>query len=97
MKLRDRIGMEHPLKADVGCRNTLFNANSQTGAKYFDELMEAGLRRYRIEMLEENASETERVLRLYGDLLAGRRDGSTLWRELKSMSQLGVLTSGTLE
>ena len=26
VKLRDRVGMEHPLKADVGCRNTLFNA-----------------------------------------------------------------------
>ncbi len=28
VKLRDRVGMEHPLKADVGCRNTLFNASS---------------------------------------------------------------------
>ena len=26
VKLRDRVGVEHPLKADVGCRNTLFNA-----------------------------------------------------------------------
>ncbi len=26
VKLRDRAGFEHPLHADVGCRNTLFNA-----------------------------------------------------------------------
>jgi putative protease len=28
--------MNHPLKADVGCRNTLFNAVAQTGAQFFD-------------------------------------------------------------
>ncbi len=28
VRLRDRAGMEHPLTADVGCRNTLFNAQS---------------------------------------------------------------------
>jgi putative protease len=39
--LRDRVGMEHPLKADVGCRNTLFNAVAQTGAQFFTELREA--------------------------------------------------------
>jgi len=42
--LRDRIGMEHPLKADVGCRNTLFNAQAQTGASFFDDLHKIGLR-----------------------------------------------------
>jgi len=33
--LRDRVGMEHPLRADVGCRNTLFNAVAQTGAQFY--------------------------------------------------------------
>jgi putative protease len=33
VRLRDRVGMEHPLRADVGCRNTLFNAVPQTGAR----------------------------------------------------------------
>ena len=32
VKLRDRVGVEHPLTADVGCRNTLFNAVPQSGA-----------------------------------------------------------------
>ncbi len=34
VKLRDRVGAEHPVKADVGCRNTVFNALAQTGAEY---------------------------------------------------------------
>ena len=38
VKLRDRVGMEHPLKADVGCRNTLFNAVPQTAAEYLPRL-----------------------------------------------------------
>ena len=39
VKLRDRVGMEHPLKADVGCRNTLFNAAPQTAAEYLPRLL----------------------------------------------------------
>jgi putative protease len=97
VKLRDRVGMEHPLKADVGCRNTLFNAVPQTGAKFFGELMETGLRSFRVELLEESAEETGRVLEMYQGLLSGKRDGAMLWRELKAQSQLGVVTSGTLE
>jgi putative protease len=34
VRLRDRVGAEHPLKADVGCRNTVFNSLAQTGAEY---------------------------------------------------------------
>ena len=32
VEMRDRVGLEHPLKADAGCRNTLFNGRAQTGA-----------------------------------------------------------------
>ena len=93
--LRDRVGMEHPLRADVGCRNTLFNAVPQTGARFFATLADAGLRAFRVELLEEDAEESARVLRSYQSLLCGERDGDSLWRELKAQSQLGV-TRGTL-
>jgi hypothetical protein len=46
VKLRDRIGMEHPLTADVGCRNTLFNATPQSGAEIVPRLA-AGVRHFR--------------------------------------------------
>jgi putative protease len=93
--LRDRVGTEHPLRADVGCRNTLFNAMPQTGAAYYDALRGAGLRNFRIELLEEDAAESARVIRAYQSLLSGERDGDGLWRELRAQSQLGV-TKGTL-
>ena len=93
--LRDRVGMEHPLRADVGCRNTLFNAVAQTGAGYFTELKTADLRHFRVELLEQDAAETVRILTTYKALANGEREGAELWRDLHAQSQLGV-TRGTL-
>jgi U32 family peptidase len=96
VKLRDRVGSEHLLKADVGCRNTLFNARAQTGAQYAQALLGAGLRRFRIEFLTENRSEARRLIRLYRRLLQGKIPGEEVWRDLKVHLQLGV-TKGSLE
>lgn len=92
--LRDRVGIEHPLRADVGCRNTLFNAAAQTGAKFFAALHGAGLRHFRVELLEESAAETRDVIAAYRALLDGRADGAALWKRLRVTHQLGV-TQGT--
>jgi putative protease len=66
----------------------------QTGARFFGELQSTGLRHYRVELLDEDATEAGRVLRAYGSLLDGTHDGEHLWQELKARSQLGV-TGGT--
>jgi putative protease len=87
--------MEHPLRADVGCRNTLFNAVPQTGARFYTQLADAGLRNFRVELLEESGEETRQILTSYTALLSGKLDGEQLWRTLKAESQLGV-TRGTL-
>lgn len=92
--LRDRVGVEHPLRADVGCRNTLFHATSQTGAAFFEEFHSAGIRTFRIELLEESASEATSIIRAYQSLLAGRENGRRLYRSLHASNQVGV-TSGT--
>ncbi len=93
--LRDRVGMQHPLKADVGCRNTLFNAVPQTGAQFFSELRGYGLGCFRVELLEENKTDSLETLRTYQELLAGKRDEQDIWRDLKARGQLGV-TRGTM-
>jgi len=95
VELRDRVGMDHPLKADVGCRNTLFHAQAQSGAAYFDAFRKENPAAFRIELLLEDADETERTLRGYQRLLAGSSSGPALIRELNLRSQLGV-TTGTL-
>ena len=48
VKLRDRVGAEHPLKADAGCRNTVFNAIAQTGAEYVTRMLRLGVRHFRL-------------------------------------------------
>jgi putative protease len=95
VELRDRVGLNHPLKADVGCRNTLFHAQAQSGAAYFEQFRKLGPAAFRIELLLEDALETERILRGYQRLLAGTSSGQMIIRELNLRSQLGV-TTGTL-
>jgi len=92
--LRDRLNVGHPLRADAGCRNTLYNAVAQTGAQFHEELTAAGLRHLRVELLEESSEETRAILGAYQSLLAGNQSGENLWRELRAQSQLGV-TKGT--
>ena len=92
--LRDRVGMEHPLRADVGCRTTLFHSTAQTGAAFFENFHAAGLRHFRIELLEESPEATRQILAAYCELLANRRAGADLHRELHATSKVGV-TTGT--
>jgi putative protease len=95
VELRDRVGLAHPLKADVGCRNTLFHAQAQSGASYFAEFRAMRPAAFRVELLLEDAAETERLVRGYQRLLAGEVTGPALVRELNLRNQLGV-TKGTL-
>ncbi len=96
VQLRDRVGSEHPLHADVGCRNTLFNAVPQSGAEIVASLLERGVRDFRIEFLDERPADIRRVLNLYRDLFAGRIRGEEVWRSLNAANRVGV-TRGTLE
>ena len=90
VKLRDRVGAQHMLKADAGCRNTVFNSQTQTGAEYISKMIELGVRNFRMEFLDESPEMVERTIAKYNQLLRGEIDGTQLWRELKLMNQLGV-------
>lgn len=94
--LRDRTGAHLPLKADAGCRNTVFNPRAQTGAEFLDRFTALGARHFRIEFADESGDEVARTLRAYHALFSGRTGGTELWRELKLINQLGV-TRGQLE
>ena len=96
VELRDRVGQLHILKADVGCRNTLFNGRAQTGAGSVDELVAAGLRVFRVELLEEDKRQAERLVRWYREFLLGKGEAHELVRKIGAIERLGV-TKGTLE
>jgi putative protease len=96
LRLRDRVGALHPVKADAGCRNTVYNALAQTGAEYVQRLIALGARHFRIEFLDETPEAVTRTILRYRQLLRGEITGAQLWRELKLRHQLGV-TRGSLD
>jgi putative protease len=89
--------MEHRLTADVGCRNTLFNAVPQSGAELVPTLIGLGVTGFRIELLDQlDRSDIHRVLDLYQQLLHGRLTGKDVWTRLQAANRVGV-TRGSLE
>jgi putative protease len=89
--VRDRVGESHPIRADVGCRNTVFNSRPQSGASHLPQLLATGLRHFRLELLDESPEEAVRLLHSYREALAGQTDLSHLARSLGARDQLGVL------
>ena len=96
--LRDRMGVDHPLTADVGCRNTLFNAVPQSAAEVVPTLLSQGVRQFRVELLDVPGSERQlaETLQLYHQLLRGEVTGREVWSRLSAANRVGV-TRGTLE
>jgi putative protease len=96
VSLKDRAGQPHPLVADVGCRNTVYNAAAQSAAELEPKLRELGVTLFRVELLRESAEETVDLLNRYAEVVAGRSDGRATVRSLRVLSQLGV-TRGTFD
>lgn len=89
--LRDRAGMDHPIEADVGCRNTVFHARAQSAADLVPRLRERGVRRFRIELVRERAHEVARLVAAYRALIAGRASARETMRELRTEGGYGVV------
>ena len=95
VQLRDRVGQLHTLRADVGCRNTLFRGQAQTGARFYHAMRAAGLARFRLELLREDAAATAELVTAYQALMRGDTMPQELYSRLRLESRLGVV-EGTL-
>ena len=63
LRLRDRLGVEHPLLVDAQCDNTLFHAEAESLAPIMSDLRHCGVRHFRIELLDEHTlAEVRRTL-----------------------------------
>jgi putative protease len=96
LEIRDPQGQPHPLIADVGCRNTVYNASAQSAAELVPQLKELGVCLFRVELLRQDAAATHSLLSKYADVVTGRADGKQTVRGLRVLSQLGV-TRGTFD
>jgi putative protease len=86
VSLRDRTGMEHPVEADVGCRNTVFHAAAQSAAGVVPSLQKSGVGRFRIELVRESAGDVACIVDAYRRLIGGRESPEGVRRALKSLS-----------
>jgi putative protease len=91
VSLRDRAGLDHPVEADVGCRNTVFHAAAQSAAHVVPTLRERGVRRFRVELVREGAADVARIVGAYRALLSGSTAPAEVWRALKTESGYGVV------
>jgi putative protease len=95
VNLRDRVGMDHLVEADVGCRNTVFHAAAQSAATVASVLVASGVGRFRIEVVRETAEDVVRLVHTYRALLEGRTSPGEVVRELRAGGGYGVV-SGSL-
>ncbi len=91
--LRDAQGREHPVMADVGCRNTVFGAEAQQASAHLAAWRTAGIRHFRLEFVHESGEQVRRVAAAFAAALGGRTTYSQLATELK---QLTPVTEGSL-
>lgn len=85
VSLLDRTGVELPLEADVGCRNTVFHGIAQSAADLICRLQEQGVRRFRLELVRETAAETAALVRAHSGLILGQLTPSQLRQQLSSL------------
>jgi putative protease len=88
--VRDHLGHRHPVIVDAGCRNTIFNAEPQGIPHLVPQLLELGVRRFRVDLVREDRDETRRILSRWRDLVAGRTSAAELSRALRIRGQFGV-------
>ena len=95
VSLRDRCGIDHPLQADSGCRNTVFNGRAQSAAGYVPRLRELGVRHFRVELLQENAKAVDALLSEYAAIIGGELPAGPTTTGRRVLNLMGV-TPGTL-
>ncbi|MCS6883415.1 MAG: DUF3656 domain-containing protein [Oscillochloridaceae bacterium] len=93
--LRDQRGREHPVLADVGCRNTVFGAEAQTASRHLAAWRAAGIVHYRLEFVHESGAQVAAVATAFREALEGVIGERELERRLAPIAPQG-LTEGSL-
>lgn len=95
LALRDSQGREHPVMADVGCRNTVFGAQAQVASRHLDQMMQSGILDYRLEFVHESADEVRRVVAAFNGYFSGKLTSPELDMRLQKITSQGT-TEGSL-
>lgn len=90
VRIMDRTHAMHYLRSDEGCRNTMFNGQAQSAARYVDGMRRCGLNRFRIELLDETPEKATELIESYRALLQGRLKPDSLMQQLNLLDRIGV-------
>ncbi|MDO4262834.1 MAG: DUF3656 domain-containing protein, partial [Deinococcus sp.] len=93
--LRDERGVQHPVMADVGCRNTVFEGRPQVAGMHLDDWQAVGIRHFRLEFVHETPEQVRAVIARHREYLAGGLSSAELEEVLEGVSDQGV-TEGSL-
>jgi U32 family peptidase len=86
LHLRDERGMDNLVLADMGCRNTVFAAQAQSGVHSLMQWQTlAGIRRFRVELVDERPEDASTVIQAYVDYLKGGIKASAVWEILQEI------------
>lgn len=88
--LRDIQGRNHPVMADVGCRNTVFGAEAQVASQHLDQMLQSGIVDYRLEFVHESANEVRQVAAAFQAYFEGRINADQLHIRLSKIAPEGT-------
>lgn len=86
LHLRDSNGKDHKVVADMGCRNTVFNAKAQSAAMDLAAFASAQVGFFRLELVDEVPEAVETLVRRYHSAASGRLPAEKLWSYVASLS-----------
>ncbi len=95
LEVEDHKGEKHFLQSDAECRNTLYLGKPQSMVKLTPELLQLGVRRFRIEVLQESAQDVQKKVATYSALLEGHLDAEQAFLRLDVVEKYGI-TEGQL-
>lgn len=90
VELRDQFGHSHFIKADQECRNTMYNAVSQTALRYLPEWQNLGLGAIRFEALFERGEDLLTKIDTYLKVLAGELTIDAALQRLGGVEKYGL-------
>lgn len=93
--LQDERGVQHPVMADAGCRNTVFEGRPQIAAQWLELWRLAGIRHFRVEFVHQSPAEVAAVVRLHKRFLQEEMTAAELAIALGELSKQGT-TEGSL-
>lgn len=86
LHLRDTLaGGDNLVLADMGCRNTVFAAQAQTGIYSVPLWQDTGIQNFRIELVDERPQDAVLICNTYANALQSKTSPSHVWNVLQGV------------